>query len=177
MPYALLYEYLPEIAEAETRTVIVLPGYGNPLPPDEYSFCEMFCDEPGCDCRRVFFLVISSKHQKLLAVIAFGWESPAFYVKWMRDKDPQVLAHLMGPILNMGSPQSEFANLLLELFTKKLLPDSDYIERVKRHYTLFRQCIDAPVVVNERKQPLSASRNAACPCGSGKKFKRCCGGR
>ena len=27
----------------------------------------------------------------------------------------------------------------------------------------------------EKKAPVAASRNASCPCGSGKKFKRCCG--
>lgn len=35
-----------------------------PLPPEEYSFIEMFCDEPECDCRRAFFTVISLPAKK-----------------------------------------------------------------------------------------------------------------
>jgi len=31
------------------------------------------------------------------------------------------------------------------------------------------------VDVRKRKEPLSLPRNALCPCGSGKKYKRCCG--
>jgi hypothetical protein len=56
MPYVPFYKYFPKLAETETRVLTILPGDASGLPPDSYGFCEMFCDERGCDCRRVFFL-------------------------------------------------------------------------------------------------------------------------
>lgn len=32
-----------------------------------------------------------------------------------------------------------------------------------------------PKGANKTQEPATASRNAACPCGSGRKYKRCCG--
>lgn len=35
--------------------------------------------------------------------------------------------------------------------------------------------VDPPVLTNEPNPPAGAARNAPCPCGSGLKYKRCCG--
>ena len=51
---------------------------------------------------------------------------------------------LRGPILNLGSPQSVHAEAILELFTTLLLPDYAFMDRVKRHYRLFRATVDQP---------------------------------
>lgn len=56
MPFRLFHDLFPEIAERETRSVF-LPVAQNGLPAGGYAFKEMFCDEPGCDCRRAFFPV------------------------------------------------------------------------------------------------------------------------
>ena len=64
----------------------------------------MFCDEPGCDCRRVMFSVASNRSNKILAVIAYGWETPEFYTNWLNDNDPNLLAETIGPTLNTASP-------------------------------------------------------------------------
>lgn len=142
MPYVLFHDHLPEIAERETRTVTIMPNSNCGLPPGEYRFLEMFCDEPECDCRRVFFYVVSSISKKLEAVLTYGWESPAFYAKWLGHDDPHDIVQLKGPSLNVGSPQSHLAPSILELFRNVLLPDTSYIERVKDHYLLFREEID-----------------------------------
>ncbi len=139
MPYALFYSLCPTVAENETRVVIVPPGIESDIPAGEYAFCEMFCDEPGCDCRRVFFAVILNNNA--VAVITYGWESPAFYAKWMRSDDPADIADLVGVGLNMASPQSQLAPLLLNYFETVLLQDKPYIERVKRHYKMFRRLV------------------------------------
>jgi hypothetical protein len=112
------------------------------LPSAQYSFIEMFCDEPGCDCRRVFFTVVSSADNATKAVIAWGWETPAFYRKWLGMGDPDIIRDLKGPVLNLTSPQSNLAPALLKLFQNVLLQDSAYIERVKRHYDMFRATVD-----------------------------------
>lgn len=142
MAYAPFYTRFPEVAEHETRTVTVLDPISFNLPLAQYSFIEMFCDEPGCDCRRAFFTVVSSADNATKAVIAWGWETPAFYRKWLGMGDPHLLNDLKGPGLNLGSPQSELAPALLKLFQDVLLQDNAYIERVKRHYDMFRATVD-----------------------------------
>jgi hypothetical protein len=142
MPYSLFYNHFSEIAESETRTVTVPERSEFNLPPAHYSFLEMFCDEPGCDCRRVFFSVVSSLQKDIQAVITWGWEKREFYAKWMGDDDPHIIRDLMGPALNLASPQSNYAPALLDLFRNVLLKDAAYVDRIKRHYAMFRQKID-----------------------------------
>jgi len=48
----------------------------------------------------------------------------------------------MGPALNVGSPQSSLAPALLNFVREVLLRDEAYLERIKRHYHLFRAKID-----------------------------------
>ena len=140
MPFESLHSRLPTLAEAETRSVTVLDN--SHLPTADYGFVEMFCNEAGCDCRRAFFTVFSSLTQKPEAVIAYGWEKASFYRKWYKyGATKEDIAELMGPVLNMGSPQSRHAPAILNLFTEVLLRDTDYIDRIKRHYKLFRATI------------------------------------
>jgi hypothetical protein len=144
MSYAPFHEYCPEIAEKETRVITILEDASWKLPPADYGFVEMFCKDQGCDCRRVFFLVMSSIDEQPKAVIAYGWEKKKFYVKWFRNTDPTVIKDLMGPVLNQMSPQSELAPELLQLCIDILLRDKSYIQRVKRHYSMMREKVDKP---------------------------------
>ena len=142
MPYSFFHSRLPKVAERETRSVTLFDHSEFNLPPADYAFLEMFCDEPDCDCRRVFFSVISSRDEDIKAVIAWGWEDQVFYTTWLRDSDPNVIKELMGPALNSASPQSDLAPALLKVFQEVLLPDTAYVERVKRHYVMFRATVD-----------------------------------
>ena len=157
MPFEPLNSRLPDIAEAETRMIAVLEGGGwaAGLPPADYLFLEMFCNERGCDCRRVMFTVFSVATQQAEAVIAYGWESAAFYRKWLRGGPEEEIATLQGPVLNEGSPQGPHADALLELFIDVLLPQTDYIERVKRHYKQFRATVERPrhPALRRRRRP------------------------
>jgi len=176
MPYAPFHEKFPEIAEKETRTIIV---FDDPdLPEGEYGLLESYCDELDCDCRRVFFNVFSWKKKKIEAVIAYGWESGKFYAKWMGDSDPRVIKELKGPALNLSSPQSPLAPALLEKI-KIVLQDKNYVDRIKRHYKLFKEAIEKEKPEKGKVIKLDSSkkvgRNEPCPCGSGKKYKKCCG--
>ncbi len=139
MPYAPFYEYFPDLAVKETRTLTVfnVPD----LPPGEYGFLEAYCDERGCDCRRVFFNVIEARTQQVCAVLAYGWESREFYVKWFKMDIPAVIRELQGPALNSASQQSVLAPALLKQL-RVLLQDPAYVERLKRHYALFKAAID-----------------------------------
>ena len=140
----MFHDLFPEIAEAETRSITVTRSRSQiGLPQGSYGFCEMFCNERGCDCRRVFFYVVASFGKGPQAVIAWGWEPPAFYAKWLKDDDPEDISALKGPILNSLSPQTELAPALLDLARNVLLRDEAYVERIKRHYWLFRARIDS----------------------------------
>jgi len=151
MPYVSFHEHFPEIAKREIRTITILEQSSSGLQPGQYSLVEMYCDERGCDCRRVFFYVISSIKKDVEAVIAYGWESPEFYARWMKDDSPKVIAELQGPILNMGSPQSSLAPAILEIVKDIILQDSAYIERIKTHYKMFRDKIDRKLLLKRRR--------------------------
>jgi hypothetical protein len=151
MPYVSFHEYFPEIAKRETRSITILKGSSSGLPAGEYGFLEMYCDERKCDCRRVFFCVVSSPKKEPLAVIAYGWEGPEFYAEWMGDDDPETIEELKGPSLNMGSPQSSLAPAILKLVENVLLKDKSYVERIKTHYRMFRDRIDRKLLSKRRR--------------------------
>jgi hypothetical protein len=142
MPYVPFERFFPEIAEQETRVLTVLPGSNLDVPPAQYAFLEMFCDEVGCDCRRVMFSVHSSLRNDFEAVVAWGWEDRAFYARWLGFGDNRMLDELQGPVLNLASPQSCHSGAILRLTRDVLLRDTAYVERVKRHYALFREHVE-----------------------------------
>lgn len=141
MPYEPFHERFPEIAWKETRSFTT---FGNPdLPDDEYGLIEAYCNDRNCDCRRVFFSVASRKQEKIVAVIAYGWGSHDYYVRWFGDDDPRIIAELKGPALNTASRQSELAPALLEA-VKQVLKDPEYVARLKQHYRMFKKTVDGP---------------------------------
>lgn len=145
MAYTLFQELFPETALTETRAATI-PAGNSWLPADEYGLLEAYCDEEDCDCRRVFFNVISRKRNDLVAVVAYGWESEAFYTKWYGgepDNEIELLAiqEMRGLVLNDASPQSELAPAILKLVTH-LLTDPAYEARIKRHYRIFKEKVD-----------------------------------
>ena len=139
MPFTSFHDLFPEVAEKETRSIVVPPGAKGPLPADSYGFIELYCDEVGCDCRRVYISVLSRARSRVEAFITWGWESPDFYRRRSNfELTPEVLAELTGPALATGQPQTELAPALLDFVRDVLLKDPAYVERIKRHYKMFR---------------------------------------
>lgn len=165
MPYESFYERFKELALKETRSISV---QNNPdLPEDEFAFFEAYCADKNCDCRRVMFNVMSRRLGKAVAVIAYGWESKEFYARWYRSDDKSIAREMQGPSLNGASQQSELAPALLELVRNQLLQDPAYIERLKRHYQIFKEKVD-PV---HFKAP-GSSRFEMDPVGKSRKRHR-----
>ncbi len=137
-PFHLLF---PELAQREIRCVQIGPApLADPkpgLPPDEYAFVELYCEEPDCDCRRVFFQVIrKGQPDRVLASIGYGWEKESFYRKqmpWDPDEARQTIRGALDPL----NEQSEFAGEFLELF-KRFILDEPYRLRLRRHYRMFK---------------------------------------
>ncbi len=141
MPYTSFHYHFREIAENETRALTIL--YEDDIvPKGAYGLIEMYCDDPDCDCQRVFLEVYDWERRKSMAFIAYGWESKEFYRKWLRMDNPEVIQEMQGPILNVGSPQSQYAPAFLKLVKDVVLSDPAYIARLKRHYQIFKEEVD-----------------------------------
>jgi hypothetical protein len=141
MPFVPFYQFDPDRAHRETRSVI-LADPDPVLPAGQYSMIEMYCDEPGCDCRRVLFMVFSRDFEKPLAIVNYGWESVDFYARRAPFLSRKMAEDLHGPSLNPGSPQSKMAPAILSLIREVVLQDPAYIERLKRHYAMVREAVD-----------------------------------
>jgi hypothetical protein len=151
LSYEPFHSRFPELAAEETRVITIFKESNLSLPPGEYALVESFCNEPRCDCRRVFLSVFAkdlsgmraviTQAVKTQAVISFGWERRAFYVRWFGSNDPKMIANLKGPALAIGQPQSNLAPLLLKVVKEIVLSDSAYVERLKRHYVMFRASV------------------------------------
>jgi len=144
MPYEPFYERFKELALSETRSFTIDEGYPY-LPADEYALMEAYCNEEDCDCRRVFFNVVSRKSMEVMAVVSFGWEDESFYREWFgggNDKYTRMAtSEMTGLKLNLASPQSNIAPALLAPI-HEILQDPAYVERLKRHYQIFKEKVD-----------------------------------
>lgn len=174
MPFTLFCDRFRELAERETRTITQFDGSGSGHPASQYAFVEMFCDEPGCDCRRVLLRVTDTSDGHCEAMINYGWEDESFYARWLREDVPEIVAELKGPALHVGPVQGRHADAILEDAQKFLFSDAAYVARIKRHYAMFRATVEQegkPVPARARGK---GGRNEPCPCGSGRKHKKCC---
>jgi len=145
MSYEPFFERFGDLALKETRSATVFENNEYGLPPDEYGLFESYCNDKNCDCRRVFFNVVSRKTNKPIAVVTYGWETEAFYQKWFGGgNDPfsrKMAKEMVGVGLNFGSPQSKHAKAILKL-VENILRDPNYVERIKQHYKMFREMVD-----------------------------------
>lgn len=134
MPMSPFVSRFPGLGERETRVATIIED--DVLPAGEYAFFEFYCDEPGCDCRRVAIRVVErSTERKTWANINYGWEKPEYYVKALGS--PGLARLASGAMLDPMLPQSEHAPALLRLF-EEILEDPAYRERLKRHYAMFK---------------------------------------
>lgn len=125
----------PELGPQETR-VMYFEEDGVP-PRGRYAFLESYCEEEGCDCRRVMLTVIEeSTPGKIWANISFGWDSPDWFTDEKNLED--LGATPSGAFLDPLCAQSEHAAEFLDLFESMIARDPAYVERLKRHYTMFK---------------------------------------
>jgi hypothetical protein len=181
MPFHVLF---PEEAKNECRTIT--PTNHGRLPSRTFLFMELYCVEQRCDCRRVILNVMDTEARKQVATINHGFEPP----KPPFDDEGQTF-------LDPLNPQSSMAEALLDLFEEMLANDVGYQARLERHYAMWKRVVDDPAhpdharVKNKlhgapdfepafrrqepaRREGPKIGPNALCPCGSGKKFKKCC---
>jgi len=129
----------------------------------EYVIFEYYCSTPDCYCKK---LVADIKEigsdgkalKKSSAIISYDWSTPETSCQ---------------PMLLDESPKTKIALELLEVYKKHIHCD-DYLARIKGHYVKVKELgktISRPQSINPNRD---ISRNDPCPCGSKKKFKKCC---
>ena len=177
MGFLPFFEIEPELAERETRTITVLKAQDD-LPEGTYGLIESYCPDPNCDCRRVMLNIACEEQLErgYLATVSYAFD---------RDDD------MAGPFLDPLNPQSEYSEALLQLVTDVVLNDQRTIERLEEHYHLVKRAAvdfghpayqkiqlelhgDEPSRFSASPPRERVPRNAPCPCGSGRKYKRCC---
>ena len=135
----LFMERFPDLGARETRSARIAGR--DDVPDGEYGFLEFYCDEPGCDCRRVTISVLrrDTGQGRIWATISYGWENADFYRRWSNASSDPI--ELQGPCLDSLNPQTEYSPALLDLF-RCLLESTEYVERLKRHYRMFRDSLE-----------------------------------
>lgn len=165
------FHKFPKIAATETRNATFL---NNPEIPDgKYGFLELYCTKKDCDCRRLLINVIDVNNNcKQVATISYGFDDLKYY-----GSTKSTALENKGPFLDPLNIQSKYSNFLLKFFKNTILKDEKYIQRLKKHYKMFKKSVNEDID-NKRKKPtqyeIKVPRNSPCPCGSGKKFKKCC---
>ena len=133
MPFISFGEIFPQIAMKETRSLIITRD--SVIPPDTYTFVELYCSDPECDCRMVRISVLSEIGPSH-AEISYGWHEKRYYRGPSNDFAENGLP---GPSCSFGAIQGSFAHIFLEKFKELFLPDFDYVNRLKRHYALIKR--------------------------------------
>ena len=138
------------------------------LPSGAYTFLDTYCTDNTCDCRKTIIQIFHD--DKLVSIVSFGWESPKFYLRWLNStRDRELATEMSGVSIDPSSPDLVSPKGIL-LLVKHLL-DEKWISMLKENYRLIRETAKPDNII--RLIP-KTSRNAPCPCGSGKKYKNCC---
>lgn len=129
MPMVPFFTLFPSVAPDETRTITVL-GDDGPVPPGEYGFIELYCDEAGCDCENVMINVMDSRTRHLATI------NHSLDRRWYERLG--VRQTFLDPF-NVQGPHAE---AFLNLFKNEVSRDPRYVDRLKRHRAMVRELVD-----------------------------------
>lgn len=161
------FSKFPKIAEVETKTLKIIDDDNDlDLPVWEYGFVDMYCDDDECDCNRVLITVFWENWKTQMANISYWWKKQKFYDDWFYW-DKKLAKNYKWPELAVATIQTEHSHKFLKFF-KFLIEDPSYVERLKRHYRMYKG-----MEVIENNEP-KIWRNDSCLCWSWKKYKKCC---
>lgn len=154
-------------------------GYGEILPfAMQWSFTigeaqwladDAYCTEPQCTCRDVLIRFLHVADAPAGGIARVTGAIPAVFYNYQRGTSRTAQA---------PSPGQPSIRELVEAM-KQAHPDFDR-EAEHRHLqlkTLFVSALQkaAQKPMPDERAPPAPGRNDPCPCGSGKKFKKCCG--
>jgi len=141
MPLQPFDQICPEIACKELR-VCTVPATETGAPVGDYFLREFYCNELGCDCRRVLVQFMPVRGDgEVAASINFGWEKPKFYRKWSRD--PDLWREMAGATLEPFAEQGSHSPHFLAIF-EHCVKDPALVAVFRRHYLLVKQTLEPP---------------------------------
>ena len=148
------------------ESLLISIGKDHILPEGKYMYIEYYCLEPQCDCNSGAFQMVELDHQgketqNTIALIDYTWTEP------VSTHNPSLGPQFIG---------SRFAEAGLEEFKKLLSTYSNMIDKLKNGYVKTREERTHPESreVTPIQKTTKVGRNDPCPCGSGKKYKKCC---
>jgi hypothetical protein len=165
----------PEIMAGDGSVV----GYGEIFPfahefafkigVDQWLTEDQYCIKPDCECRDVVLQFLHLPDTPVGHKIQVTDEAPAVYYNYKRGT--LKTAHAAVP----GQPS---LRQLVDAM-KEANPDFD-LEAEHRHLQLKTLYLKALLkaehaAIPHEPTPPKVGRNDPCPCGSGKKYKKCCG--
>lgn len=190
------FDKFPKLAETELRNITILPGSSSPLPPDCYGFLELYCEERDCDCRRVMISVFAEKQRRFVASISLGFDSDGSMAGPLLDplnEQASYAGELMKSFTDMINDDPPYLRRLQRhyvMFKEKVegrsyqgapfeTPGSvrrvaeppQFSEQSTTNSAIPTSSIPSSTVVRRQRK---VGRNEPCPCGSGKKYKKCC---
>jgi hypothetical protein len=178
----------PGLAREEMKIIRVTRD--DLIPDGDYAFEEFYCNEPRCDCRRVILRIQAIPSRRTVATLNYAFEPPV--PGTLHADEPQIM---IDPL----NPQSELSDVFAAVFEDLIETDPTFRATFIGHYELWKAVVDDPRHPDHHKvrspehdfpgfRPAFPARvnppyrrdtpkvgpNDPCPCGSGKKFKRCC---
>lgn len=144
-------------------------GRIHPALPDDaiYSICEHFPQTTDLNCKMAVIEIFRPHEPHELGrvileasvVIDYDWSPNA--------TQPQ-------PVLASESPKDELALNLFDAFKESVLQEDDYQKRLDEHCLRLKEILSQSNRQSPNKSAKRVGRNEPCPCGSGKKYKKCC---
>jgi uncharacterized protein YchJ len=133
----------------------------------DYLLLDLYCLVPSCDCHEVILQVMDSEYEDSLFSVIHDVKQKTFKL----DKETEVKA------------SKEKVQAILEAirnqFTEAKIKGISYADRYKRMRAVFKDFLVRKGIPQhyhpETRLVATIGRNDNCSCGSGKKYKKCCG--
>lgn len=130
-----------------------------------YLLIDQYCIKSTCNCRHAFFIIFETENSEIInnepvSVLQYEYKNG----HWTIDDSPedvdrgqikQIIGELNHSYPDINKTLRKRHSILRELYKK-------YRDRNSKH--------DGTTIMTEK-----TGRNDPCPCGSGKKYKKCCG--
>ena len=133
----------------------------------DYGLTDLYCLVPSCDCHEVILLVTNDDYEEPLFSVCFDIKRKIFKL----DEEHK------GIVSN-----DKVKAILTEIrkqFTEAKVPGLSYADRYKRMRAVFKDFLTRKGISTnyhpETRLVATIGRNEPCSCGSGKKYKKCCG--
>lgn len=119
----------------------------------DYKIADYYCVAPNCECKEVILHAFHSNSKLDIPIWNFAYD------------------YLLDKITECEKIDEKYAKEIIEKMN-----ESDKELFLKRHSNLKKE-LRIPLhnkFFKNKKSPIKVGRNEPCPCGSGKKYKKCC---